>query len=217
MNRVLTPLFAAGALAVLSNLGSVAVAAQGEFTFEGNVELVPGESKNRAAAVLTSDVTSEELEDMYGAIIYTPRKSLTLEDLRSLQVSYEILEGGFGGGSMRFQIALDDDGDGEADCNIFVYLGEPPSFDDEVSGELESSGELIGSTDLRFDTTQCGGEFYDDYAGAIELAGDAEILDVALVVDAGWFFEEGVQSVLVTELRIDKAKLKTKQPKVRNR
>lgn len=217
MIRFFTPMVTAGALALLSNVGSVATAAQGEFTFEGNVEIVPGESKNRAAVVLTSDVTSEDVEDMYGAIIYTPKKTLTLEELRSLQVSYEILEGGFGGGSMRFQIALDEDGDGEADCNIFVYLGEYPNFDDEVSGDVETSGELIGSTDLRFDTTQCGGEFYDDYAGAIELAGDAEIVDVALVVDSGWFFEEGVQSVLVTDLRIDKGKLKVKQPKVRNR
>lgn len=210
MRLMLKGLFAAGvAAAVLSSDASL-LAAQGDFTFEGDVQIVPGETRNRSAAILTSDVLSA---DMYGAIVYTPRKSITLEDLRSLQVDYEILEGGFGGGSMRFQITLDEDGDGEADCNVFVYLGEYPNFDDDVSGELESSGELIGSTDLRFDTTQCGGEFYDDYAGAIELAGDAEILGVALVVDAGWITEEGVQSVLVTDLTIDKAKLKIKQPK----
>ena len=210
MSQILRGLAVAGVFAAALSSGESLSAAQGEFTFEGDVEIVPGESRNRSAAILTSDVASE---DMYGAIVYTPRKTLTFEDLRSLQVTYEILEGGFGGGSMRFQITLDEDGDGEADCNVFVYLGEYPNFDDEVSGELESSGELIGSTDLRFDTTQCGGEFYDDYAGALELVDDAEILEIALVVDAGWITEEGVQSVLVTDLTVDKATLKIKQPK----
>lgn len=213
MKQSLKGLIAAGVLAAMLGSEASLSASQGDFTFEGDVEIVQGESKNRAAAILTSDMASA---DMYGAIVYTPRKPITLQELRSLQVTYEILEGGFGGGSMRFQIALDEDGDGESDCNVFVYLGEYPNFDDEVSGELETSGELVGSTELRFDTTQCGGEFYDDYAGAIELVGDAEVLEVALVVDAGWYFEDGVQSVLVTDLRVDKAKLKIKQPK-RNR
>lgn len=207
MFRVQQQLSALAALIALWS-GSSATAAHGTFTLEGDAEVVASQ-RNRSAVILTSDVAST---DMYGAIVYTPRRPITLEDLRRLQVTYEILEGGFGGGSMRFQITLDEDGDGEADCNVFVYLGTYPNFDDEVSGELESSGELIGSTDLRFDTTQCGGEFYDDYAGAIELAGDAEILEVALVVDAGWFTEDGVQSVLVTDVRVDNDKLRLQTP-----
>jgi hypothetical protein len=33
------------------------------------------------------------------------------------------------------------------------------------------------------------------------------------VVDAGWFFDDGVQSVLVYELRVDKAVYRTRKPK----
>ena len=35
---------------------------------------------------------------------------------------------------------------------------------------------------------------------------------VVLSVDAGWFFDEGVQSVLVTDMRVDTAKFKIKKP-----
>jgi hypothetical protein len=136
---------------------------------------------------------------------YTPKKEMTFSDIKRLSADYLVAEGGMGGGSPRFQIAIGD-GDGNFVGNVFVYLGTPPAFDDAPVG-WQSTGNLVGSTDLRFDTTQVGGTFYDDYAGALELVGDAAVLGVQLVVDGGWATLDGVQTVLVDDVRVNNVKL----------
>jgi hypothetical protein len=193
--------------------GTAAEAASKEFSLFGNAQVVAGAKKNQYAVLIESDLTSPNTADWYGGIAYDPKKPIRFEDIRSLNAVYTILEGGFGGGSARFSIGVDGDGDGEVDGNVFVYFGTPPNFDDEPNGEIEFTGEFIGGTDLRFDTSKVGGEFYDDYQGALELVGDADVLYIDLVVDAGWFVDGGVQSVLIHDLQVHKSKYKPKKPK----
>jgi hypothetical protein len=111
----------------------------------------------------------------YSGIAFEPDSFTTVSDLTYLgtEVAADIV----GGGSPRFQITLDVDTDGNG-------------FND-VDVEKQDSGNLVDSEELRFDTTQIGGTFYDSYENAADLAGDAEILAISLVADAGWFAADG--------------------------
>jgi hypothetical protein len=201
-----------GALATAMLLLAGVSQAADEFSTFGNADVVQAEQKNQFGVLLTSDVTQSE-EDPYAGIAWEPRQPLTFAEIRELSARYAAVEGGHGGGSPRIVVGVDTDSDDEVDGNVSIYLGTPPSFDDEASEEFQSTGNLVGSSDLRFDTSQVGGTFYDDYAGAVELVGDADVGYVLFVVDAGWFFEDGVQSVLVTDFDVHKSRLKVKKPK----
>jgi hypothetical protein len=157
---------------------------------------------------LSSDVTSENTDDAFGGVAFVPKKDLTFSGIKRLSADYMLAEGTFGGGSPRFQISIGD-GEGNHVGNVFVYLGTPPGFTDDTEG-WQSSGNLIDATDLRFDTSQVGGTFYDDYEGAVELVGDSEVLGIQLVVDGGWAVEGGVQTVLVDDVRVNNSKLSGK-------
>jgi len=88
------------------------------------------------------------------------------------------------------------------DCNIFIYIGAPPSFNNCASG-WQSTGNLIGNTDLRFDTSQLnGGKFYDSYNNAVGLAGSNALLGIQLVVDGGWIAPSG-QDILVNNVTVN--------------
>jgi hypothetical protein len=97
------------------------------------------------------------------------------------------------------------DGDGDADGNVFVYLGPYPNFTGCFFG-WQNTGNLISSTDLRYDTSQVGGTFYDTHAGAVALVGSKDVLGVQLVVDSGWMFPRG-QAVLVDNVTVNNHKL----------
>lgn len=197
------------ALAICSLLAGTAAAApaHGQFSLFGNAT-IEGGRRAQQTVELVSDITADE---PYAGISFVAKsrgkQTLTLADIDTLSTTYQILEGGFGGGSLRFSIGLDEDGDGEADGNVFVYLGEAPNFTEDPNGWV-STGNLIESQDLRFDTGQIGGTFYDSYDNAVQLAGDAEVVYVDLVLDSGWFFEDGVQSVLIGDMQVNNSKIR---------
>jgi hypothetical protein len=157
------------------------------------------------AYALTSVYAPDEMIFSFGGVAITPKKTLTFADIKQLSADYQLIDGA-GGGSPRFQVTvLTEDGP----KNVFVYIGTLPNFTDAPSepGEWESTGNLIEATDLRFDTTQLGGTFYDDYEGALLLAGNLEVVEVSLVVDGGFAFADGVQTVLVDNVRVNNAVL----------
>jgi hypothetical protein len=184
------------AAAVLLCLSAAVQAAQ-PWSLFGDAEFVRvGDRGNQWAIELSSIGAS------FSGIAFEPRKDTTFADLRQLSASYLIEEGAFGGGSPRFQIALDTDGDGDFNGNVFLYLGTPPNFADDTE-DWQSTGNLLASEDLRFDLTQFGGPFYGGYEDALALVGDAEVLEISLVVDAGWKFPETGQVILVDNVRVD--------------
>jgi hypothetical protein len=184
----------------LSIVGCVALSSQAAqpWALFGDAQFVREGGKGNKWVVELSSI-----DDSFSGVSFSPRKNTTFADLRELSASYNVVEGRFGGGSPRFQVALDNDGDGDSDGNVFVYLGTPPNFDDEPSG-WESTGNLLLSEDLRFDLTQFGGPFYGSYEDALELVGDAEVVSVNLVVDAGWLTD---QVILFDDIRVDNFKL----------
>jgi len=136
----------------------------------------------------------------YGGVAWIPTDTTTFADLTALSSEFRVVEGDCGGGAPRFSVGIDTNGDGSRDGSVFVYFGPYPNFTG-CGTDWQSTGELIGSTELRFDTSQVGGTFYDDYAGALALVGSDTVTSIALVVDAGWMF--GTQTVLVDDVTVN--------------
>jgi hypothetical protein len=168
------------------------------FGSAGPVKLGPGDW----AVALMSDL---DADDPFGGLAYSPKKGTKFADLETLSVDYLAADGAFFGGSPRFEINVQTP---TGVKNVFVYLGTPPAFDDEPT-TWTHSGNLIGSTDLRFDTTQLGGPFYGDYQDARDIAGHLPVVGIQLVVDGGWG-PDGPQTILVDNVTVNKDVLKAK-------
>jgi hypothetical protein len=180
------------AAVVLAVAGPAAAAPRWEAF--GDVEAVKDRPGDWVVA-LTSDMNAEL---PFAGIAWEPKKELTFSDLKRLSADFN---GAYGGGSPRFQInVLTADGEVK---NIFVYLGSEPDFIGRTEG-WESTGNLIGSADARWDTSQLvAGTQVNDYEGALAIAGDLSVVGVQLVVDGGWLFSDGVQTVLVDDVRVN--------------
>lgn len=122
--------------------------------------------------------------------------------MTSLALDFNVTDDDCFGGSPRIQLAMDTDNDGLSNGNIFVYLGPVPAFSGCAAG-WQSSGNLIGSVETRYDLTQFGGPFYGTYANAIALLGTAEVLRVTPVVDSGWGFADLEQTILIDNLDVN--------------
>jgi hypothetical protein len=133
---------------------------------------------------------------------------LKFQDINQLSTDYNVTNTDCGGGSPRFSIELPNvegtlcsiPGDS---CSIFVYIGPYPNFTDCAAG-WQTTGNLIGNADLRFDTSQLtGGTFYDSYSNALALAGPVKVLGIDLVVDGGWTNPGGGQDILVNNVMVN--------------
>lgn len=125
----------------------------------------------------------------YSGIDFEVEPGTTVDEITSLEATLAVLEGNCGGGSPRYVIET-------ATGNIVVYVGDAPSFTNCTDG---STGNLIDDEDLRVDTSQVGGTFYDTWANALTLAGTDEVTGVSLVVDG---FSGVSQEFLVTSANV---------------
>jgi hypothetical protein len=145
---------------------------------------------------------SGEHNDDFANLTFTPSSALTFADITTLSADYTFAIGNCQGGSLRWSVTLDignDDstvpaeGDPDPrdnDRSVFIYYGDYPNYTDCTTGANNQSGvNLMGSTDLRFDTSQIGGTFYDTHANATVLAGTVPIAGVTLALDSGWMQE----------------------------
>src|SRR5579859_3374048 len=110
---------------------------------------------------------------------YVPASPITVADLTSLVANYTWQAGTDHLGSLRWSIET-------PKGNVHVYFGDYPNFTSETPGVNGSGVNLLASSDLRFDTSQVGGTFYDSWAHVIALVGSQPVIAVDLVVDAGW-------------------------------
>jgi hypothetical protein len=92
------------------------------------------------------------------------------------------------------------------DKAVFIYYGLPASFgnDPDGAGPLGNEGGCTATSNLgasqsgvnllspaeqgvhRFDTQQFNGLFYNDYSGAVAVAGSFRVWRASLVLDSGW-------------------------------
>lgn len=89
--------------------------------------------------------------------------------------------------------------------NVFVYLGQSPTFTGCTPNTLADSGNLIGNNDAcRWDTSQISpGTQCNTYTGALALLGPQTVTGIQLVVDSRGFFADNEQTVLVCDIRIN--------------
>ena len=117
----------------------------------------------------------------YSFVSYTPDSPLLFNQITDLSAVYGFTLGDCHGGSLRWSVRV------SATQSVFIYYGGYPNFTDCTTGANNQSGmNMIDMTDLRFDTSQVGGTFYDDYAGALALVGTMPIVRASLVLDSGW-------------------------------
>jgi hypothetical protein len=147
-----------------------------------------------AAVVATGDkvmptavqMTSSFDSAIGGEVLYVPTGSLYFQDIYQLSTAWKAVTP-WGGGSPRFSIGVDLDGDGVVDGWAFAYvLQQFPYFYGEATDWL-NSGNLIGGTEAIYDLSQFGGSTSTDYATALSMLSGGKVMAIVLVTDGGWF------------------------------
>jgi hypothetical protein len=116
----------------------------------------------------------------YAYLSFTPGSPVTFNDITELSAVFAFTLGNCHGGSLRWSVRV------SATQSVFIYYGDYPSFTNCTFASSQSGINMISLTDLRYDTSQVGGTFYDDYAGASALVGTMQIIRASLVLDSGW-------------------------------
>ncbi|MGH7529348.1 MAG: hypothetical protein ACREMN_03110 [Gemmatimonadales bacterium] len=143
----------------------------------------------------------------FGGIAFSPPTPLTFAQVTTLSADFNVGDDDCGGGSPRFQVGLDTDGDGDRDGNIFVAFGPSPNFTGCIAG-WQNTGNLIGNTEHgRYDASQVGGSGFGTYQDALAVARDAQVLGIQLVVDGSWLFADGEQTILVDNVQVNEHRL----------
>jgi uncharacterized repeat protein (TIGR01451 family) len=135
---------------------------------------------------------------------------LTFSQITNLSAVYSFPVGHYGGGSPRFEIAVDTNGDGTADGDVFVYFGTPPTFINPGHTTFVSTGNFILDTSARWDLSQFGGGLSNTYAQALAFfAGQpsSNVEGVSLVVDGSFI---GNQAALVDSFTVNNSTYTTR-------
>lgn len=142
----------------------------------------------------------------YAYLSFTPdNAAMTFSDIYNLSATYVWDLGDCHGGSLRWSVRVDSNGNGVydpqialndgGDAAVFIYYGLLNSLgNDGVSGcggdqptGIDQSGlNMIGQPDLRYDITQFGGPFYGSYAQAVVATDSFRVWRASLVLDSGW-------------------------------
>ena len=188
-------LLGSGGGLALTNFGSANAAVSTNYTLFGAATNVSGGNPG-GAVQMVSNTGNLDTTDDFGGIDYTGQTGGTLANLTTLSTDYEITAGDCGGGSPRFQLNI-------GGHNVFVYIGPAPNFTGCTVGSWQSTGNLVTSSDARFDTSQyAGGSQVSTYAQAVALLGAQTITGVQLVTDGGWAVG-GNQTVLADNTQIN--------------
>jgi hypothetical protein len=125
----------------------------------------------------------------------------TFSSITTLSTEFNVTDDDCAGGSPRFQIRVQTP---SGEKNVFLYLGPTPSFTGCSQNVWIASGNLIGSTDGRYDTSQVqAGTQVSTYAQALALVGSYHVTGISLVVDSGWAFGDKEQTVDVRNVKVN--------------
>jgi hypothetical protein len=180
------------ALAAVMVATTPAAAAPLSFSLFGDAQNVPGGVQIRSDA-----------SPGFGGVDFNLPGAVNFQDITQLQTEYTFeADDSCGAGSPRFQLNIDTDGDGDFDKNVFVYIGPSPSFTGCPPAVSQDTGNLIGNNDpCRYDTSQLvSGTQCNTYSGTLAILSTFahhEVIGIQLLVDAGFFFLDGEQTVVV--------------------
>ena len=124
-----------------------------------------------ACTLTSTDGTSSVLRGVFAAPVL-------FSDLTTLDFTYNMVQGGIGGGSPRVALVT------STGKQLLLHWGPAGSFADLTLG-AGGTGNLLALFDLgRYDLSGIGGSAYTDRATALALAGDMSIVRASLVVDS---------------------------------
>jgi hypothetical protein len=122
----------------------------------------------------------------YSFVSFTPSSPMTFNEITTLSSVYAFTLGDCHGGSLRWSVRT------SSTQSLFIYYGDEPNTTDCTTNS-QSGINMIGLSDLRYDTSQyVGGTFYDTYAHAQTLIGTTPIVRASLVLDGGWAGDQGL-------------------------
>lgn len=187
------PITLAAVIGVAAVLTSAALAATGT-PFGGATQ------SNGVLTLVSNTGDSGSANDASGAT-FTGTGVTTFSSIATLFTEFNVTDDDCSGGSPRFQIQVQTPSGAK---NVFVYLGPAPSFTGCSPNVWIASGNLVGTTDGRFDTSQVqAGTQVSTYAQALALVGSFQVTGISLVVDSGWAFADKEQTVMVRNVKIN--------------
>jgi hypothetical protein len=190
MRRLIT-LAAAASVAVLA--AAAALAATGT-PFGG------GTTQNGILTLVSNTGDAGSTNDASGAT-FTGTGVTTFSSIGTLSAEFNVTDDDCSGGSPRFQVQVQTPSGAK---NVFVYLGPAPSFTGCSPNVWIASGNLVGSGDGRYDTSQVqAGTQVSTYAQALALVGGFQVTGISLVVDSGWAFADKEQTVMVRNVKVN--------------
>ncbi len=150
---------------------------------------------------LVSDTGDATTANDFSGASFSGTGVTTFASITTLSTEFDVTDDDCAGGSPRFQVRVQTP---SGEKNVFVYLGPPPSFTGCSQNVWIASGNLIGSTDGRFDTSQVqGGTQVSTYAQALALVGSYQVTGISLVVDSGWAFADKEQTVDARNVKVN--------------
>ena len=176
MQRFLTTGAAILALSLSSSLiSTVASAAPVTFTYTTG-----GDTTGSAPGPYTLTST----DSTYSVLRAINDQAFNFGDISNINLDYNAVLGGIGGGALRLAVVTDADHDGIEDGAFLILLGPAGSFVDGTLG-VGNSGNLIAMNDVgRYDLSDIGGSFYTNYAAALAAAGSYGVLRLSLILDS---------------------------------
>jgi hypothetical protein len=150
-------------------------------------------SSRTGPAAFESIYTDTSTDNDFAYMSFTPAAPLLFKDVTQLKTTYAFTLGDCHGGSLRWSVRVSDT------QSVFIYYGDEPSTTDCTTNN-QSGVNMTTLGDLRYDTSQVGGTFYDPYAHAVELVGDMPIIRASLVIDSGW---AGDQRLTVSDTTVN--------------
>jgi hypothetical protein len=121
----------------------------------------------------------------YSYASFTPGAPTSVSDITNLSVVGAFTTGQNTGGSLRWSLSVDVDGDNVSDGHIWVYYGTLGSFTGtDISGNIISA-----SSEARVDSSQLasqGGGYGQTWNQTLATFGTARVLAATAVVDSGW-------------------------------
>jgi hypothetical protein len=137
-------------------------------------------SQGTGAFTFESIASDTNPDNDYSFLSFTPSSPVLFKDITELSSVYAFTLGNCHGGSLRWSVRV------SPTQSVFIYYGDYPNFTDCSGAASQSGTNLISLSDLRFDTSQVGGTFYDNYSHAVTLVGTMPIVRASLVLDSGW-------------------------------
>lgn len=157
---------------------------------------------------LVSDLSDLDASNDFSFIRFDDANNIeTFGSLTVLSADYDITDDDCGGGSPRFQVRLDTNGDSVGDGNVFIAIGPSPFFTDCAVGP-QSTGNLIGNEDGgRYDFSQFGGSPFTTYSGAPASVLSGTVVGISIVADGGWSAAasngDSEQTILVDNVNVN--------------